>query len=201
MWLAPASAFGGVEAAAGRGSLVLDSWRKENGGVSPTYEYIDSRGAHGVFGNNVFERMVEARREVWFGSDGSGLIRSTRIGWSFFTEEQRAGWEAAAHRDAREDRSPAMDLFAPRCLGGHAHVLEKLPGDVDELAAALAESRRLSMHRIGELMGEALVPLALRRPLYEVAARLSGAEAMESVVDELGRSGLEIARVEHGVRS
>ena len=62
-----------------------------------------------------------------------------------------------------------MELFAPGCLGGHATVLGRLSDHVDELAAALAAIRRLSMHRIGELMGEALVPLALRRPLYEVA--------------------------------
>jgi len=76
--------------------------------VSLAYEYLDSRGAHGEFVNNIFERMVEARRQVWFGSDGSGLIRSTRIGWSFFTEEQRVGWEAAVSREAREDRAPAI---------------------------------------------------------------------------------------------
>ena len=86
--------------------------------MSPTYEYIDSWGAHGEFVNNVFERMVETRREVWFGCDGSGLIRSTRIGSSFFTEEQGASWETEASREAREDRGPAMDLFAPGCLAG-----------------------------------------------------------------------------------
>jgi len=49
-------------------------------------------------------------------------------------------------------------------------------------------------------MGDALVPVALRRPLYEVAASLSGAEAMDSAVDQLGRSGPGIACVEHGRR-
>lgn len=171
-----------------------------SGGSPPTYEYIDSRAADAQFANNVFERMVEGRREIWFGSDGSGLIRSTRISSSFFTAEQRARWQAGAHQDAREDRSAAMDLFAPGCLGGNAHVLEELPNDIDELAAALAATRRLSVHRIGELMGEALVPLALRRPLYEVAAALSGAETIERVKDELGRPGPGIARVEHGRR-
>lgn len=168
--------------------------------MSVTYEYIDSRGAHGEFVDGVFERMVEARRQVWYGSDGSGLIRSTQIGWSFFTDEQRERWEAADSREAREDRRPSMDLFAPGCIGGHARVLEQLPDDVDELAAALGRTRRLSMHRIGELMGEALVPVALRQPLYEVAAGLLGAEAIGSAVDELGRSGLGVARVERGRR-
>jgi len=63
-------------------------------------------------------RMVEARRQVWFGSDGSGLIQSTVIGWSFFTEQQRASSQSATSREAREDRTPAMDLFAPGCLVG-----------------------------------------------------------------------------------
>lgn len=65
-----------------------------------------------------------------------------------------------------------------------------------KLAASLAASRRLSVHRIGELVGEALVPPALRRPLYEVAAGLPGAETLASASDMLGRSGLGVARLE-----
>lgn len=40
--------------------------------MSLTYEYIDSQCAYGEFVNGVFERIVESRRQVWFGSDGSG---------------------------------------------------------------------------------------------------------------------------------
>jgi hypothetical protein len=43
----------------------------------------------GEIGNNVFDRLAESRREVWFGDDGSGLIRSQHIRSLFFTDEQR----------------------------------------------------------------------------------------------------------------
>jgi len=168
--------------------------------VSPSYQYVESRGKNAEFMDGVFERMVEARREVWFGSDASGLIRSTGIGWSFFTDEQRARWKEAPARVAREDLSPAIDLFAPRCLGALALTLAKLPTDRDKLAGALEKQRRLSVYRIGELMGEALVPATLRQSLYEVAAALPGAEVLGSARDELGRTGPGIARVERGLR-
>jgi hypothetical protein len=172
----------------------------ENRGVSPSYQYIESRGTNAEFMDGMFERMVQARREAWFGSDASGLIRSTGIGWSFYTDEQRARWKEAPARAAREDLSPAIELYAPGCLSVRAQLLKTLPAEVDKLAASLAASRRLSVHRIGELMGEALVPPALRRPLYEVAAGLPGAEVLASATDMLGRSGLGGARLEGGLR-
>ncbi len=168
--------------------------------MSPSYQYIESRGTNAEFMDGMFERMVEARREAWLGSDASGLIRSTGIGWSFYTDEQRARWKEAPARAAREDLSPAIELYAPGCLSARAQLLKTLPAEVDKLAASLAASRRLSVHRIGELMGEALVPPALRRPLYEVAAGLPGAEALASATDMLGRSGLGVARLERGLR-
>lgn len=172
----------------------------EIGGVSPSYQYIESRGTNAEFMDGMFERMVEARREAWFGSDASGLIRSTAIGWSFYTDEQRVRWKEAPARAAREDLRPTIELYGPGCLSARAQLLETLPAEVDKLAASLAASRRLSVHRIGELMGEALVPPALRRPLYEVAAGLPGAEARASATDMVGRSGPGIARLERGLR-
>jgi hypothetical protein len=59
--------------------------------MSSSYEHIVSRGAHGVTINNVYERLVEADREIRFGSDGSRLIKTTQIGWSFFTDSNAQG--------------------------------------------------------------------------------------------------------------
>jgi hypothetical protein len=168
--------------------------------VCPSFEYIESRGAHGEFGNGVFLRLVEARREIWIGSDGSGLIKSARIGWSFFTDEQRSRWESAGYPPAVEDLSATLDVFAPGCLSGHRPLLATLPTDRVELSSALAARRKLSVHRIGELMGEALVGFELREALYRAAAELPGADVLASARDELGRSGPGIARVERGIR-
>jgi hypothetical protein len=168
--------------------------------VSPTYEHIVSRGAHGEIGNNVYQRLREAHREVWFGSDGSGLMKSTLIGSSFFTEEQRKRWESAGHPAARESLTPSLDLFAAGCLQGHGPMLSKLPTNPAALAAELETRRKLTLHRIGELMGEALVPDALGRTLHHVATQLSGAEVLATATDELGRTGHGIARDERGQR-
>lgn len=173
---------------------------RDNGLVSVSYEYIESRGSYCQFGNNEFVRMAEERREIWLGSDRSGLIVSARLGWSFFTDEQRTRWETSPHPDAVEDFTPTMDLFAPGCLSGLAAKLANLPNDPDDLAAALQEQRRLSVHAIGELMGETLVPDRLRQPLYQVAATLPGAETLTSARDELGRTGPGVARVERALR-
>jgi hypothetical protein len=77
----------------------------------------------------VYQRLREAHREVWFGSDGSGLISETWIRSSFFTDEQRQRWESERHRARREDPTPSLDLFAAGCLHGHGPMLAKLPID------------------------------------------------------------------------
>ena len=168
--------------------------------MSPTYVHIVSRGAHGEIGNNIYERLREAHREVWFGSDGSGLMKSTLIRSSFFTEEQRKRWESVRHRAAREDLTTSVDLFAAGCLYGHGPLLSRLPTDPAALAAKLESGRRLTLHRIGELMGEAVVPDALGRALYQVARELPGAEVLATATDELGRNGHGITRDERGER-
>ena len=67
------------------------------------YEYIDSVACYGEFGNNVFDRLAESRREAWFSDDGSGLIRSQRIRSRFFTDQQRA--PLGEHADSNSTRS------------------------------------------------------------------------------------------------
>jgi hypothetical protein len=168
--------------------------------VSPTYEHIVSRGAHGEIVNGVYERLREANREVWFGSDGSGLMTETWIRSSFFTEGQRKAWQTAQHRAAREDPAPSMSLFAAGCLPGHGPMLSKLPVETSALASKLEARRMLTLHGIGDLIGEALVPDLLLRGLHHIATRLPGAEMLATATDELGRAGQGIARVEHGER-
>jgi hypothetical protein len=146
--------------------------------------------------------MVEAGREIWFGSDGSRLIKTTRIGWSFFTDEQRARWEATDHPPASESLQPMFDAFGSGGLSGpKGRRLAKLPTDPAELAADLEATRQLTLFGIAGLMGEALVPGRLRRALYEVAAGLPGAEVVATSTDELGRTGHGIARVEPMLRN
>jgi hypothetical protein len=159
-----------------------------------------SRGAYGEIVNGVYERLREADREVWFGSDGSGLMTETWLRSSFFTEEQRQRWKTAQRRAVREDPTPSLDLFAAGCLPGHGPLLSKLPVKSSALATELEARRMLTLRGIGGLIGEALVPDVLRRALHHIAARLPGAEVLTTATDELGRTGHGIARVERGTR-
>lgn len=168
--------------------------------MSLTYEHIVSRGAYGEIGNGVYQRLREAHREVWFGTDGSGLIKEALIRSSFFTDEQRKRWENDQHSAVRDDPTPSLDLFAPGCLHGHGPLLSKLPSDPSALARELKARQQLTLHGIGQLMGEALVPDGLGHALHTVAAQLPDAEILELAADELGRSGHGIARIEHGRR-
>ena len=59
------------------------------------FEYTRSRGAHGHHNVGVFDAFVGSQREIWVGSDGSGLIRESSGPVSFFTESGRAEWETA----------------------------------------------------------------------------------------------------------
>ena len=164
--------------------------------MSPSYEHIVSRGAYGEIVNNVYERMRERTREVWFGSDGSGLLTETWVRSTFFNEQQRERWQTADSRAAREDPTPSTDLFAANCWHGHGPFLSTLQTEPAALAKRLEERRQLTLHGIGDLIGEALVPEGLLRALYEVAAGLPGVKILASTTDELGRAGHGLARIE-----
>lgn len=110
----------------------------------------------------------KADREIWFGNDGSGLIKTTRIGWSFFTDEQRTRWEASKFPPATESVRPVLCAYGPGGLSGPKDPgLAKLSTNPTELAADLEATRQLTLYGIAHLMGEALVPEQLRRALYE----------------------------------
>ena len=108
------------------------------------YEYIDSLACYAEIGNNVFDRLAESRREVWFGDDGSGLIRSQRVRSLFFTDEQRLRWESMPNGSAREATEPSLDLFAAGCLHGPRKELSRLPTGRGELEDYLRARRQLT---------------------------------------------------------
>lgn len=164
------------------------------------YEYIDSLACYGEFGNNVFDRLAASRREVWFGDDGSGLIRSQHIRSRFFTDQQRLRWESLPTRRAREAVGPSLDLFAAGCLPGPRRELSHLPSERAELESYLQSRRQLTLHGIHQLIGEALVPTAQRHLLFDLAAELPGAWILDDAADQLGRPGVGIGRVERNSR-
>ncbi len=164
------------------------------------YEYIDSVACYGEIVNNVFERLAESRREVWFGDDGSGLIRSQHRRSLFFNDEQRLRWENMRNRSARERTEPSLDLFAAGCFHGPRRQLSRLPTDRPELEDYLRARRQLTLNGIHQLIGEVRVPEGLRALFVDLAANLPGAWILEDAADQLGRPGLGVACVEQNQR-
>jgi hypothetical protein len=80
------------------------------------FEYTRSTGAHGHQHVGVFDAFVGSQREIWVGSDGSGLIRESSGPVSFFTGAGRARWDAAG--SPALEHGSSIGLFAPGCLGG-----------------------------------------------------------------------------------
>jgi hypothetical protein len=161
------------------------------------FEYIESLGAHGHH-SGAFDAFVGSQREIWIGSDASGLIRSTSGPVSFFTAEGRARWEAAGSRELAH--GPGVDLFAPGCLSGSRARRARLLRDPDAVEAALNARSPLTLKTVQGLLGEAVVDAEFCRTLYRIAQRLPAVEVVESIADQLGRRGHGLARVENGAR-
>lgn len=168
--------------------------------MSASFEHIVSRGAHGEIGNGVWQRLRESDREVWFGNDGTGRIKETFIRSIFFTNDQRDRWQTMRNKEAREDRMPHVEDYAPGELFEHGRTLARLEANLAALGRELNSKRQATLHGISDLIGEALVPTALAQALHRFAAELPGAEVLETATDELGRSGPGIARIENGTR-
>src|ERR1700693_3558081 len=110
----------------------MPSMSHSSGDSDPVdYEYIASGGSHGHHAVGSLDAFVGSQREIWIGSDGSGLIRSTSGPVSFFTEEGRARWEAAGSPQLAH--GPDIDLCAPGCLSGSRRRRAGLPRDPDGL--------------------------------------------------------------------
>ncbi len=161
------------------------------------FEYTRSRGAHGHHHVGVFDAFVGSEREIWIGSDGSGLIRESSGPVSFFTEAGRVQWEAAG--SPRLERGSGIDLFALGCLGGSRGRRARLERDPAGLVPALKKRLR-TLHDVQELLGEAAVEAAFCETVYSVARELPEVEVVAELSDQLGRAGRGLARVEHGER-
>jgi putative oligomerization/nucleic acid binding protein len=162
------------------------------------YEYIQSSGAHGHHAVGVFDAFVGSQREIWIGSDGSGLIRETSGPASFFTEEGRGRWEAAG--SPKLTHGPSIDLFAPGCLPGARASRARVSGHPGGLEAGLSARRSPTLHTVQELLGEAVVEPEFCRAVYEIARRMPDVEAIDRLSDQLGRAGHGLARTEHAHR-
>ncbi len=150
------------------------------------FEYIWSRGAHGVHIHGQFDALVGSEREIWIGDDGSGLIREGRGPTEFFTEEGRARWEAAGSPPL--DHEPSVDLFAPGCLSGIRARHAQLAADQAGLHAMFVDHPR-PLREVERLLGETTADGEFCRAVYSIASQLTSVEVVLELADQLGRVG------------
>jgi hypothetical protein len=165
------------------------------------FEYIASLTCYRHFAGNDFERMVEAKREVWFGGDGSGLSRSQFVRSVFFNDDQRTHWEASdrGQRSLAGSPEPSDDLFAPGCWGGPRAQLAKISAD-RSVEDVLGRRGPLTLNTIKQAVGEALVPEPLRKTIFDLCVGLEGIEVNDDARDQLDRHGVSVARIERDER-
>jgi hypothetical protein len=157
------------------------------------FEYIRSTGAHGHHAVGVFDAFVSKQREIWIGSDRSGMIRESSGPVAFFTEKGRVDWERAGSPALEYESS--VNLFAPGCMGGSRVRRARLIVDAKGLTPALAEHVR-TLNDVQSLLAEAVVDAEFCHAVYRIARQMPGVEVVPGLTDQLGRAGGGLARVE-----
>ncbi|MFD9115629.1 CU044_5270 family protein [Streptomyces bottropensis] len=133
------------------------------------------------------------RREVWV-SQEPGPVKQLAL-----------HYEGGAY-------SPLRELLPPGSPGVPAGIdrptyrwLASLPTDPDDLLAELyrltrtwkgEEKAQAVFDRIGELLGETVMPARTAAALYEAAAKIPGVTRTDDAVDPAGRHGVGIRRVD-----
>jgi hypothetical protein len=162
------------------------------------YEYVQSRGAHGVHAHSLFDALVGEERESWIGSDGSALLRSKRGPVSFFDDRGRARWEAAGRPNLTVDLT--TELHAPGCIPGPRARRARISQHPDGLEAGLSSGSPVTLVAIQELLGDAIVEARFCQAVYEIGKQLPGVEMIAELPDQIGRTGTGLARVEQDHR-
>jgi hypothetical protein len=155
---------------------------------------VESRGGHGEHSYGQYDVFRPVHRWIWVGPDGSGLIREIAGPFSFYKPEGKARWEAAGSPALREGLSD--DVFRPGGLRGTA---SRLAAGRDDPATALSVLKARpprSLHDVGELLGETILPTDVRQAAYGIASQLPGVEILAAVTDQLGRPGHGLVELE-----
>lgn len=166
------------------------------------YYYTKSEGvvmASAVISDEIFTALVPQRREVWFGTDGSGRIRQEYGERVFFSAEDEAQWQAAGGPSMS---APMDQSFG---LGGIPldHFLE-LPTEAAALSQHLEEMASVSgnplawqmFDTLGSLLREMPQSEEMRQLLYQVGSEIEGVEVVEESHDQGGRPAIALSRVD-----
>jgi hypothetical protein len=163
------------------------------------YLYVESRSEYPSFGGNC-ETLAVDHRQIWIGTDGSGLIRQTTGPEQFSSPADQAACLQANPKMQLGGGGTSNDWFAPQCLelgpthnwnslSSDPHVLLQQMRQIDGGPATAGED----FVHIGDFLRETDAPPAVRASLYQAAALIPGIELLGTVRDHEGRAGLGIA--------
>lgn len=149
--------------------------------------------------------LLPEMRESWISPDGSGRILTKRGPPSFPSERDRRAFRAEGSPGVKVGTT--VDQKFPS--GGlHYRDLSDLPADPARLGK-LIDERKIehgvpgdaeSFVIIGELLHETYTRPAVRKALFEVAAKIPGVRSLGAVTDPVGRVGIGVALTAHGTR-
>jgi hypothetical protein len=213
--LLPAGSGGPTNAAA----AVLDRLAHRAAAQSLTpkpgqYLYVGSEAENAAFDESQIgacETLIPQKREIWIGTDGSGLIRETSGPGHWVNPdtcrrmEQKYGPGANVRYDLSQHSGD--DWFAPQCLSlkpSNAVNWSNLSSDPQML---LQQMRQLDggpptpgedFEHVGDFLRETDAPAAVRATILRAAALIPGIKLLGTVRDHDGRPGLGFAYPSHG---
>lgn len=169
------------------------------------YLYIESRNDYPAF-NGTCETLAVDHRQIWIGTDGSGLLRDTTGPQQFSSAADRATCLKSDPKMRLATGRTTNDWFAPQCLSLKPANFEwsSLSSDPRIL---LEQMRKLDggpttpgedFVHIGDFLRETDTPPAVRSTLYRAAALIPGIQLLGTVRDHDGRAGLGIAYPSQG---
>jgi hypothetical protein len=170
------------------------------------YLYVESRSEYPAFaGGTACETVAVDHRQIWIGTDGSGLIRDTTGPQRYSSPAAKAACLEADSQLHLRSGGTSNDWFAPQCLAlGPTNNWDSLSSDPHVL---LQQMRQLDggpatpgedFVHIGDFLRETDAPPAVRATLYQAAALIPGIELLGTVRDHNGRPGLGIAYPSQG---
>lgn len=173
------------------------------------YLYVDSVNANesDAYANGLAcTALVPEHRQIWIAANGAGRLLETDGQPTYASAHDRA---VCDHMHAMSPPGTSDNWFAAGCLTiGFA---DKVPAaTMADPATLLAELRKLDggpltpaedFVHIGDLLRESDASPALRAAVYRAAATIPGAKLLGPTKDHLGRTGVGIGYVAHGVIS